>query len=257
MDNKTEAAVEASHLIELNTQMQENHDLNDEQALALPSVPPHITQPEQPAAVSTLDAIAMDNVYATLDLNSNESTSNKIDDEAMHYLAVAKRQRKEAERILVKHTFDIATDVRQLAARVLADSEKEEAIIALAQIMQDESNEKIVCEAIRSLTGLIIDGEDPANGVRLAAAQGLARLVKLEELQGFTEEVVNKMLAAAILEGGQQNRPMGQRIRATSIELGSEKLLAQLDEADNSADRRFIIEMLEELLRPEPDQKAA
>jgi len=313
-----------------------------------------VEEATEPAALSTLDAIAMDNVEAALGLNNEESESNKIDDEATHYLAVAERQKKEAERMLVKHTFDVATDVRQLAAKVLANSEKEEVIIALARIMRNESDEKVATEAIislgeiarktpklpslmdtlgpliaqlsigerdrrlacartlgrlknraamaplltaladeikdvrieaiHSLTDLIIDGsnpvkedhmvleevanttvvqqfldrlEDPANGVRLATAQGLARLVKLEELQGFTEEVVDKMLAAATLDGGQQSRPMGQSIRATSIELGAEKLLAQLDEASDSTDRRFIIEMLEELFKPEPNQKAA
>lgn len=348
-----ESTAEDSSLVALDVQVREKSDLNNEPELTLPSLPPRIAQPEQTAAVSTLDAIAMDNVEATLDLNSEEEEA-QIDDEAMRYLEVAERQKREAERMLVKRTFDVATDVRQLAARVLANSDKEEALIALTRIMQTESDEKIASEAItslgeiatktpslsglmdtlgpliaqlstgeqdrrlacartlgrlrnraaiapllsalndeikdirieaiRSLTDLVINGsdpikedhmvleeisnttvaeqflnqlDDPANGVRLAAAQGLARLVKLDELQEFTEAAVNKMLAAAVLDGGQQTRPMGQNIRATNIELGSEKLLAQLVEAADSADRRFIIEMLEELFKPEPGQKAA
>ena len=358
MDDDVEDVIQptagTADLVELDTQVREKSDLKDEQELTLPSAPPRIAQPEEATAVSTLDAIAMDNVEAALNLNDEEGEPDKIDEEAIRYLNVAERQKKEAERMLVKRSFDVATDVRQLAARVLADSDQEEAITALTQVMQNESDEKIACEAIislgeiatkapsvsalmnalgplvaqlaigdrdrrlacartlgrlrnraaiapllsavsdeikdvrieaiRSLTDLVMDGLDPikedhmvleevptitiveqffacledqANGVRLAAAQGLSRLLELEPLQELTEKAVDKMLVAALQDGGQQTRPMGQVIRATNVALGSEKLLAQLEEADDSSDRRFIIEMLEELFKPLPGQEAA
>ena len=354
IDDAVQPAAETSNVVELDTQVREKSDLTAEQELTLPSTPPRIAQPEQAAALSTLDAIAMDNVEAALNLNDEEAEPDKIDDEAIRYLDVAERQKKEAERMLVKRSFDVAIDVRQLAARVLADSDKEEAIVALIHVMQNESDEKtaseaiislgeiaiktpslpglmnalgpliaqlaigdrdrrLACartlgrlrnraaiapllsavsdeikdvriEAIRSLSDLVMDGLDPikedhmvleevptitiaeqflasledsANGVRLAAAQGLSRLLELEALQELTETAVDKMLVAALQDGGQQTRPMGQVIRATDAAHGSEKLLAQLEKADDSSDRRFIIEMLEELFRPLPSRAAA
>ncbi len=344
----------ASSVVELDTKVRKTSDIEDDQEMTLPTAAPRVAYAEQTAAVSTLDAIAMDNVEATLNLDANAEEPGEIDVDALHYLSLAERQKKEAERMLVKRTFNVASDVRRLAARALADSNREETITALTTIMQNEPDEELACEAISSLgeiasrapstpglmeslgpliaqlgigdrdrrlacartlgrlrnpaaiapllcaltdeikdirieainalTDLVIEGADPvkedhmvleevspttiteqllnclddeANGVRLAAAHGLARLLKLEELQGFTEQAVDKMLAAALLDGGQQTRPMGQVIRIIQAELGSEKLLAQLEEAEESADRRFIIEMLEELFKPQPGQNVA
>ena len=353
-EDTAEPVAEESNVVEFDPQVKTKSEIEDEQELTLPSAPPRVVYAEQSAAASTLDAIAMDNVEATLNLADEEEEPDKIDDEALRYLDVAERQKKEAERMMVKRSFDVATDVRRLAARALADSDSEEAVLALTNIMQSETDEELAgeailslgeiaskhpstpglmdtigpliaqlgigdrdrrracartlgrlrnraaiapllsaledeikdvrIEAIRAITDLMMDGLDPikddhmvleevatttiterllqclsdkANGVRLAAAQGLGRLLELEELQGFTEEAVDKMLEAAVLDGGQQTRPMGQAIRTTSITLGSEKLLAQLEKADNSADRRFIIEMLEELFKPQQGQEAA
>lgn len=299
----------------------------------------------QPAA-STLDAIAMDNAAATADLDSDEGKAAQMDSDTLRYLGMAERQKREAERMQAARTFSAATDLRQLAARALADSSSAEAVAALVDIVQNKADQALICEALSSLgriaasapatPGLpgcfdllvaqldsgdkscrlaaaralgqlgsraaiapllavladeardlrieainaitdlvmqepegrvVLEGvatvtiakqflnclDDAADGVRLAVARGLARLLKRKELQGFTGQAVEKMITAALLDGGRQTRPMGQMIRVVQIELGAEKLLVRLEEAEESADRRLIIEMLEELFKgPSP-----
>ncbi len=348
-----EAEAAADNAVKLDTTVRKTSDIDGKPEIALPTTAPRVVYEEQKPAISTLDAIAMDNVEATLNLEADDE-SEPLDSDAIHYLDMAERQKKEAERMLVKRNLNVAADVRQLAARALADSNNEAAVAALTTIMQSEPDEALACEAISSLgkiaakapatpglmdnlgplvaqlsigerdrrlacartlgrlgnraaiapllsaladeikdirieainaiTDLVMNGadpikadhmvleevtttaiaerflnslEDPANGVRLAAANGLARLLELKELHGYTEQAIDKMLAAALLDGAQQTRPMGQTIRITAAEMGAKKLLAQLETAEDSADRRFIIEMLEELFKPLPDQNTA
>lgn len=300
----------------------------------------------QPAA-STLDAIAMDNAAATADLDSDEGKAAQMDSDTLRYLGMAERQKREAERMQAARTLSAATDdLRQLAARALADSRSAEAVAALVDIVQNKADQVLICEALSSLgriaasapatpglpgcfdllvaqldsgdkscrlaaaralgqlgsraaiapllaaladeardlrieainaiTDLVmqepegrvaLEGvataaiarqflnclDDAADGVRLAVARGLARLLKRKELQEFTGQAVEKMITAALLDDGRQTRPMGQMIRVVQIELGAEKLLVRLEEAEESADRRLIIEMLEELFKgPSP-----
>ncbi|MCF6355411.1 MAG: HEAT repeat domain-containing protein [Candidatus Polarisedimenticolaceae bacterium] len=302
-------------------------------------------------ATSTLDAIAMESAQAMLDRQGDEGEAEPMDDETLHYLGLAERQKKEAERMQAERTFDLADDLRRLAARALAESRDAQAVAALATIVQNEPDAALTCEAISSLGNIAahapstpglnesldlliarlgsgdrgcrlaaartlgqlgnraaiapllaaladeagdlrieavnaitellmqepgIDREqrvregvatatiarqflsgldDAAGGVRLAVAKGLARLLQRKELQGFTEQAVEKMIAAALLDDGQQSRSMGRIIRVIQADLGAEKLLVRLEAAQESASRRPIIKMLEELFR-EPDSSA-
>ena len=298
-------------------------------------------------ATSTLDAIAMESAQAMLDQQGGEGEAEPMDDEALRYLGLAERQKKEAER-----TFDVADNLRRLAARALAESRRAQAVAALANMVQNEPDAALTCEAISSLgniaahapstpglnesLGLLVarlgsgdkgcrlaairalgqlgnraaivpllatladeagdlrieainaitdlvmqepdamdrdqkvqEGvatatiakrffsglDDTAGGVRLAVAKGLARLLQRRELQGFTEQAVEKIIAAALLDDGQQACSMGQAIRVIQADLGAEKLLVRLEAVQESADRRPIIKMLEELFR-ESDSNA-
>lgn len=348
-----EVAVKLDTTVRKTSKTSKTSKISSKPEITLPTATPRVIYKEQKAAVSTLDAIAMDNVEATLNLETDDEPE-QLDSDATHYLSMAEQQKKEAERMLVKRSFNLATDVRRLAARALADSGHEAAVAAFATIIQTEPDEELACEAVSSLgkiatnapltpglmdnlgslvaqlsigkrdrrlacartlgqlgncaaiapllttltdeikdvrieainaiTDLVMDGtdpikedhmvleevstttiaeqflnslEDPENGVRLAAAKGLARLLELKELQGYTEQVIDKMVAAALLDGAQQTRPMGQVIRITEAEMGAKKLLAQLETAEGSTHRRFIIEMLEELFKPLPGQNIA
>ncbi len=346
-----EAAIDND--IELDATARKASEISHEPEAILPTATPRMAYEGQKAALSTLDAIAMDNVEATLNPEAKDELE-PLDRDAIHYLNMAEQQKREAERMLAKRTFNLTTDVRRLAARALADNSSKAAVAALTTVMQTEPDEELACEAILSLgkiaacapttpglmdnlgplvaqlsigeqdrrlacartlgrlgnraviaplltaladeikdvrieainaiTDLVIEGadpikedhmvleevstttiaeqflnrlEDPANGVRLAAANGLARLLQRKELQGYTEQAIDKMVAAALLDDAQQTRPMGRVIRAIGAETGAKKLLARLEATEESTDRRFIIEMLEELFKPLPGQDAA
>ncbi len=141
----------------------------------------------------------------------------------------------------------------------------------------DDSSADVRIHGVRALAALAVDGRgpaesgqlitraispqtlarmiagylnDPANGVRTEAARALARVVGLEEAADFAGEAQERIIQAAFEDAGQQARSMGRTLRAIDAETAEAKLLRHLDEAPDSAHRRFVIEMLEELLKP-------
>ena len=143
---------------------------------------------------------------------------------------------------------DGSVDVRIHAVRALA---------ALAVDGRDPTEfDHMVTRAIppRTLARKIADClDDPANGVRTEAAKALAGVVGLEEAADFAGEAQRRIIEAAFEDAGQQARSMGRALRLIDAQTAEERLLRRLDEAPDSAHRRFVIEMLEELFKPVAD----
>ncbi|MEN8213223.1 MAG: HEAT repeat domain-containing protein [Pseudomonadota bacterium] len=93
--------------------------------------------------------------------------------------------------------------------------------------------------------------EDEEMGVRVAAAKGLAQLLKPLNEENFTRKAINRVVASATASSGEEARLIGRALRQFDTRLGNEELLAQLKSAENSVQRSVFIEMIEELLNPE------
>jgi HEAT repeat protein len=101
-------------------------------------------------AMSTLDAITMDNLD-TIELHQNyEEKSEKISQEIQEYVNIVQENIELGERLFVQQKLDIETDVQYLSARILGDCDNEQAIKALVEVLN--YNDPILRrEAINSL----------------------------------------------------------------------------------------------------------
>ncbi|MEJ1365460.1 MAG: HEAT repeat domain-containing protein [Candidatus Sedimenticola sp. (ex Thyasira tokunagai)] len=107
--------------------------------IILPESPTRIVEEgEVRTAMSTLDAIAMDNVEATLGLNNIEQQEPEHDEETTEYLEVVEENKEEMKRIRHKKRISPAQDVRRLGAKVLSESEDKGAVEALIQALNDD-----------------------------------------------------------------------------------------------------------------------
>ncbi|MCP3868445.1 MAG: HEAT repeat domain-containing protein [Gammaproteobacteria bacterium] len=104
-------------------------------SVALPDTPARIVEEgEIKSAVSTLDAIAMDNVEATLGL---DTPPPEQDEETLEYLAVADANKETMSRIRSERKIDPALDTRRLGIRVLGECDGDEGIKILIRMLQD------------------------------------------------------------------------------------------------------------------------
>ncbi len=86
-----------------------------------------------------------------------------------------------------------------------------------------------------------LDDKEP--GVQLAAIESLLTLQD--------ENEIDKIVQIALEDQGMLTRRIGRMLRNGNASRSGDILLEKLDNAPDSAHRRFIIEMLEELYRPE------
>ncbi len=91
-------------------------------------------------AQSTLDAIAMDNVEATLNQAQLEQADPQYDANTQTYLEVVEENKEEMQRIRSSRRFTVEQDVRRLGIRVLAESEDPVAIDSLIQALNDDDS---------------------------------------------------------------------------------------------------------------------
>ncbi len=96
--------------------------------------------------------------------------------------------------------------------------------------------------------------DDKEMGVRVAAAKGLAQVLKPLNEETFTQKAVEKIVSSVSVGTGEEARLIGKALRQFDTNLGNRTLLAQLKEADDSVKRSVLIEMIEELLSPDQDQ---
>lgn len=106
--------------------------------LQLPETAGRIVQAgEVRQALSTLDAIAMDNVEVTLEQSgpAKEIVQDSVTEE---YMAVVDENINTMKRLRSQRNITPEQDVRRLGARILADSDAAEAIAVLIQALNDE-----------------------------------------------------------------------------------------------------------------------
>lgn len=139
---------------------------------------------------------------------------------------------------------------RLLAA--LADPASQVRIEAIAGLVDLAGNsatgEAMIAEVIQRLQDRL---SDTAGGVRLAAARGLKSLLPLAGEEPPVRRIVEGVVAAARIDHGSQARPMGRILKEIDREAAVDTLLQQLDTLETSGERRFAIELLEELLAKE------
>ncbi|MEK8018463.1 MAG: HEAT repeat domain-containing protein [Candidatus Parabeggiatoa sp.] len=137
---------------------------------------------EQRPAMSTLEAIAMDNAEAALLMNESTNTAvlsqnlEGVNAEIQEYMAIAQENIELGERLFVHKKVDVAADVRHLSARILGNSDRIEAFQALIEALNDD--DLVLCREAAESLGHIADRSPETNG--LANALGsLATLVKV------------------------------------------------------------------------------
>ena len=90
--------------------------------------------------------------------------------------------------------------------------------------------------------------------IRVAAARALVKIIQLDEVESLAKEMTDKIIDSVFEQDGQEARTLGKILRQVERPLITDKLLAKLDEAEDSVIRSVAIEMLEELFSPEQEQ---
>jgi HEAT repeat protein len=99
---------------------------------------------QQRPAMSTLEAIALDNVEAALLMDESfdaaklPQNSEEFNAEIQEYRAIAQENIELGERLFVQKKVDVAADVRHLSARILGNSDQIEAVNALIEALNDD-----------------------------------------------------------------------------------------------------------------------
>ncbi len=106
-----------------------------------------------------------------------------------------------------------------------------------------------------TLADVIIDAlvnslGDKASGVRTSAAKALGRLRQFIKSDELRQEIVARLIRAGFDDEGGQARAIGSVLRTVDSALAGEGLVKELKTLPSSAERRFAIEMLEEVFRP-------
>jgi len=94
---------------------------------------------DEAPAMSTLEAIAMDNAEAAkLLMDEEKLPPDEFSEEIQEYIEISQENIELGERLFVQKKVDVATDVRHLSARILGESDHIEAIRALIEALNDD-----------------------------------------------------------------------------------------------------------------------
>lgn len=97
--------------------------------------------------------------------------------------------------------------------------------------------------------GKALQDEQPS--VRKYAADAATTLLRQCQIDAeLPPVIIQKILDAGFAGAGEQARHMGQALRLLDSETSSRHLLPLLESMQSSAERRFVIEMLEEIHQP-------
>lgn len=117
-------------------------ETDDEPALLSPAadMPLPENEPESAPALSTLDAIALDNVEQMLQHTDAEEPPPELDETAREYLQVVEENKETMRRIRSNRHISPGQDVRRLAARTLGELDDEQSLEALIQALSDDDS---------------------------------------------------------------------------------------------------------------------
>jgi len=118
-------------------------------------------------------------------------------------------------------------------------------------ISEAESEEHMISEPVAYSELFEVIGQsmlDDETGVRIAAAEALTNAREHQENQFDQQQLITKLIESALQGEGGQARHMGQLLRRFDSEKSMPQLIIKLENTDQSVERRFIIEMIEELL---------
>ncbi|MCU7893039.1 MAG: HEAT repeat domain-containing protein [Candidatus Thiodiazotropha sp. (ex Ustalcina ferruginea)] len=109
--------------------------------MTLPDSPTQIVEVgDVSPAMSTLDAIAMENVESMLDQGKPQQAMTEIDEATQEYLDVVEANKAEMKRIRSSKRITPNQDVRRLGTRVLAAANDDKAIEALILALNDQDD---------------------------------------------------------------------------------------------------------------------
>ncbi len=110
---------------------------------------------------------------------------------------------------------------------------------------QDEAD--TIEQALHAMSEHLADSDV---GVSKAAALSLAKLNRLLPGGKIRDDIIGRLINAGFVGEGRQAREMGQALRALDPGAASDTLIQHLDTLPSSIERRFVLEMLEEVFRP-------
>jgi hypothetical protein len=184
---------------------------------------------------------------------------------------------------LVTQFHDEQWDLKLACMRALA-AIRNRAAIPILMTALEHSRTALRVQAIQSITDLMLDGdellknahlpelppslsewfmslidclEDSEGGVRYCAVNNIKRCLSAEEIsqqQPLIDQAVEQIIQSAFNNQGGRTRDMAQILKAIAPVQASEKLIQLLKDLSTSYERRFAIEMLEEMYRITPDQ---
>jgi HEAT repeat protein len=163
---------------------------------------------------------------------------------------------------------------RITCARALGNLGNRTALLPLIEALNDtEANVQV--QAITALAQLSLHGADPVEAdhmvvhnlpplsiakrvltsldspimsVRVATVRALGQLLSQQSDQTFAKTVAEKIINSVANWSGEEARPIGQVLQQFDIDFCAEKILAQVNNSDDSLKRSVYIEMLETLL---------
>lgn len=144
---------------------------------------------------------------------------------------------------LIEYLDDDDTVVRMESVRALANiaSSKLDSVKEAHMVTNEVSNSEILQKISEKL-------EDEQPSVRKYAADAITSLLSSEaENQQGSKELILKILNAGFAGAGEQARHMGRALGILDPVIGTNHLLPLLESMQSSAERRFVIEMLEEI----------
>ncbi|MCP3933405.1 MAG: HEAT repeat domain-containing protein, partial [Bacteroidetes bacterium] len=177
-------------------------------------------------------------------------------------------------------------DLKLACMRALAAIRNRGAIPILASAL-DHQRSAIRIQAIQSITDLLIEGDailknahvaekpptliewvntlidqlqDKEAGVRYSAVNNLKRCLLSDEInhqEGLIKKAIEHIVQAAFNNHGGRTRDMALVLKAIEPVQGTERLIQLLNELPNSYERRFAIEMLEEMYRTDSTDAVA
>ena len=254
---------------ELMTRMRSHRKITPEQDVRLLGVRVLIGLDNEESALTLIDALNSD--VAALRKEAALAIAESVEQGAKHPVLM------DALGSMVAQLALGEPELRRACARALGALGNQAAASPLLNALQDE-DVNVRVQIMDSLSLLLTRGADPVisdhmvtdpvsatkaaeaiaeqleNGeisIRVGAARALARIIQMEEAHEIAQDMIEKIIDSVFEQDGEEARILGKILRNAEQEMVTNKILAKLDEAEDSVVRSVAIEMLEELYNPD------